>query len=65
MKNEIGELAGSIWQVLNSKGPQTLAQLKKLSNKNDFFTHAAIGWLAREEKLDIIKSGNSFKISLK
>ncbi len=65
MKNEIGELAGNVWELLNKKGPMTLTQLKKSVNKNDFTLHAAIGWLAREDKLDFIKSGNSVKINLK
>ncbi|MBN2413690.1 winged helix-turn-helix domain-containing protein [candidate division KSB1 bacterium] len=65
MKNEIGVLAGNVWELLNKKGPMTLTQLKKLVNSNDFTLHAAIGWLAREDKLDFQKSGNSIKINLK
>ena len=65
MKNEIGELSGTVWEILNEKGPTTVTQLKKLINTRDFLLHAAIGWLAREDKLNVQKSGNSFKISLK
>ena len=65
MKNEIGILAGNVWGILNKKGPMTLTQLKKLVNEKDFTLHAAIGWLAREDKLEFQKSGNSIKIILK
>ncbi len=65
MKNEIGVLAGNVWEILNKKGPMTLTQLKTLVNTKDFLLYAAIGWLSREDKLDFQKTGNSYKIILK
>ena len=65
MINEIGELSGTVWQKLNEKGPMTVTQLKNLLKTDDFILAAAIGWLAREDKLVLKKSGKSIKTSLK
>lgn len=62
---EIGSTAGNVWAYLNDNGPTSLAALKKnLPDSNDFII-AAIGWLAREDKLDFQPSGRTFKVTLK
>ena len=65
MQYEIGELSGQIWKVLDDKGTITLTQLKKSIDSNDFLIGAALGWLAREDKVELQQSGKSVKISLK
>ena len=53
MVNECGRNAGKIWEVLNNNG--SLSQTKLIRNtrlKNDEF-HSAIGWLARENKINM------------
>ena len=65
MVNEIGKLSGNIWLKLNDKGPMTLTQLKNSLKTDDFILAAALGWLAREDKLTIKKTGKAIKISLK
>ncbi len=62
---EIGEQAGVIWKLLDGNGEMTPAQIKKESDATDFVVTAALGWLAREDKIDLVKSGKSVKISLK
>ena len=62
MNVEIGEFAGTIWQLLNTRGPLTLAKIKNSTKQNDFIISAALGWLAREDKIDIQKSGRSVQI---
>ena len=64
MNSEIGALAGNIWNLLNKKGPQTATQIKNQTKESDFNVAAAIGWLAREGKIDFKKSAKSIKISL-
>ena len=64
MVNEIGKLAGRVWQKLNEKGPMTMTQLKNSLKTDDFLLAAALGWLAREDKLTINKTGKAIKISL-
>ena len=62
---EIGRTAGDVWAVLTKKDGQTLAALKKSVDAPADLVVAAVGWLAREEKLDIATSGRSVKVSLR
>jgi len=65
MKEQVGETAGKIWHALNDLGPQTLAQLKKKVNGSGELVDFALGWLAREDKIDICLEKKNFKVSLK
>lgn len=47
----IGTHAGAVWTALNEKGEMDLAKLKKESKLADTEVLAAIGWLAREGKI--------------
>ncbi|MDR1682793.1 MAG: winged helix-turn-helix domain-containing protein [Candidatus Symbiothrix sp.] len=51
MKEKIGNDAGRIWSVLNEAGTKSVKELKKLTKLTEKEIYAAIGWLAREEKL--------------
>ena len=62
---EIGHAAGEIWALLSSDGEQTLATLKKSVDAPAEIVLAAIGWLAREDKLEFTTSGRTVKISLR
>ncbi len=65
MQEEIGTVAGAIWQALKTKGELPLAQLKKeVKGKPPIFDWA-IGWLAREDKIVIAQEKRSFRIRLK
>ena len=54
-KDQVGDTAGQVWRLLDQGGPQTLAQLKKKLNGGSEFLGFAAGWLAREDKLEILK----------
>jgi hypothetical protein len=62
---EIGQVAGDLWHVLDTDGPQTLAAIKKAVDAPNDFVLAAIGWLAREDKLEFSGNSRSLKISLR
>ena len=62
---QIGETAGEIWHLLNDEGPQTLAQLGKKLKRANGRLNFAVGWLAREEKVDIIEDKKTHRIQLK
>lgn len=47
----IGTHAGAVWNVLHEKGGIDLTQLKKETKLTDKELVAAIGWLAREGKV--------------
>ena len=51
MKEKIGSDAGRVWNVLNEQGAKTVKELKKLTKLTEKEIYAAMGWLAREEKL--------------
>ncbi len=65
VNHQVGETAGAVWNLLDRDGPQTLAQLKKKLNGNGELTNFAVGWLAREEKVEIIEERKTFQIRLR
>lgn len=63
--HQIGQVAGKLWKTLDGQGAQSLAALKKSTNDPDDLVVAAVGWLAREDKLDFsTNDGRSVKVSL-
>lgn len=64
MINRIGEVAGEVYRTLESKGQLSATKLKKEVGESEFLVNAAIGWLAREDKIKFDKKGNSLLISL-
>lgn len=65
MKTQIGEMAGHVWQQLSQQGPMTVNRLKESVGVPPDLLHQALGWLAREDKLDFQKNGRSIKVYLK
>ena len=65
MKEAIGEVAGKVWHELHSNGESSAAKLKTKLKSDAFSVNAAIGWLAREDKVALKKSGNTVKVALK
>lgn len=49
----IGETAGAIWRALSDKGPLSTARLVKEVDAPRDVVMQALGWLAREDKIDI------------
>lgn len=49
--DEFGQNAGKVWQVLNAHGPLKEEALLKTTRLNQDDLWAAIGWLARENKI--------------
>jgi hypothetical protein len=64
-RQQLGVTAGKVWHILNDSGPQTVAQLKKKLNGSGEVVGFALGWLAREDKIDISQEKNNFKVALK
>ena len=61
---QIGETAGAIWHSLAENGPQTIARLVKEIDAPRDVVMLALGWLAREHKIDI-DAGRSRTVSLR
>ncbi len=49
----IGTWAGQVWNALNEADVLGVKQIKKITKLKDKEVFAAIGWLAREDKLNI------------
>jgi Winged helix-turn-helix domain (DUF2582) len=62
---EIGETAGAIWQALSSDGPRTFAALMEEVDAPQSIFFMAVGWLSREDKLQIEPANGDYLISLK
>ena len=65
MQAQVGETAGKIWHILNERGPQTVAQLKKGLNGSGELVGFALGWLAREDKVSLSQEKKNIKVILK
>jgi hypothetical protein len=62
---EIGEAAGRVWRALSENGPLTMAKLlKKVDEPRDTVLQA-LGWLAREEKINITEERRNRVIALR
>jgi hypothetical protein len=64
-REQVGVTAGKVWHVLNDSGPLTVAQLKKKLNGSGDLVSFALGWLAREDKIDIYQDKKNLKVTLK
>jgi len=63
--DQVGATAGKIWHELTESGPQTLVQLKKKLNGQSDLVNFAVGWLAREDKVEIVPDKKNFRVQLK
>ena len=60
----IGEAAGEVWQALNRKGKTTLAALEREVDAPPALTHLALGWLARENKINLRHENRAVQVWL-
>jgi hypothetical protein len=65
IKGEVGEMAGQVWDLLSSDGPQTLEELKKKLKPQGEVLSFALGWLAREDKIDFVPEKKTLRVQLK
>ncbi len=65
IKDQVGEAAGQVWQTLTANGPMTLTQLKKKLNGQGDMLGYALGWLAREDKIDMLLQKKTLRLQLK
>lgn len=49
----IGTNAGTVWVALNTADALGVKQIKKITKLKDKEVFAALGWLAREDKVNI------------
>lgn len=64
MKDRIGVVAGQIWHLLNEQGELTPIKIKAQLGLSNTMLYLALGWLSREDKLNIVPFEYTYKISL-
>jgi hypothetical protein len=57
MDSEIGTIAGDVYRYLESNGSATITRLKDAIGKKQSTLNLAMGWLAREGKVERNCSG--------
>jgi hypothetical protein len=61
---QIGETAGAVWHALNENGPLSVAKLVEHVGGNRDVVMQAVGWLAREGKIEITETKRGKVVSL-
>lgn len=54
--DQIGMYAGQVWTALNEADALGVKQLRTITKLKDKEVYAAIGWLAREGKINVVPS---------
>ena len=66
MVSKAGELAGKIWTALNENGQMTGKDLKKaIKAKAEKDVFLGLGWLLREDKVEITEIEKDITVTLK
>jgi len=52
LTDNVGVIAGRVWKILDIWDEADITTLKKLSDSSEEDVYAALGWLAREGKVD-------------
>src|SRR5450755_3011165 len=61
MKEKVIEAAGKTWRFLGQNGETNVSQLAKSLKEKDEVVLQAVGWLAREDKIDYtVKNRRTF-----
>lgn len=65
LEQSIGLSAGQIYEYLSkNNGEASFSKMKKELDLKGNFADLGLGWLAREDKIKLSKSGNSIKVKL-
>lgn len=66
MNEKVGTLAGVVWTALNENGSMVSKDLKKVAGlKSDKELYLAMGWLLREDKINVVEDAKNLTLSLK
>jgi len=60
----IGDMAGAVWKVLGTQGKVALTTLPKVLDRDGALVQQAVGWLAREHKVEFEKQGRALYVKL-
>ncbi|MCH4155883.1 MAG: winged helix-turn-helix domain-containing protein [Muribaculaceae bacterium] len=60
----IGTWAGEVWKALDGQGTLGVKALKKATKLKEKEIYAALGWLAREGKINVVETATDVEVSL-
>lgn len=63
--NEVGELAGKVWHYLDEHGRSSLSAVEQGVEAPRALALMAIGWLAREGKVELLQEGRTMLVCLR
>ncbi len=61
----VGATAGRVWHTLHEEGELRLSALQKRVDASSPLLHMALGWLAREDKIELAPEGRSYRVRLR
>ncbi len=64
MTERIGTTAGKVWQVLRTQEETDIRQLPRIVSEKPVIVNQALGWLAREGKLEYREQGDRLWVTL-
>jgi hypothetical protein len=64
MKEIIGTSAGKIWRIPQKNGDVAISKLPKVLGESESITYQALGWLAREGKIEYSTEEHNTFVSL-
>jgi winged helix-turn-helix protein DUF2582 len=65
LNGKIGATAWKVWVVLYNDGPQTLPQLKRKLYETSDLLNLSLGWLVREDKVEITRKTRGVQVQLR
>jgi hypothetical protein len=65
VESQIAEMARRVWIALGSRGEMTPAELEMTVDASPQLLDFALGWLAREDKVEILSEDTGTKLRLK
>lgn len=65
MNEEIGNVAGEIWNLLKERGELSISGVTAGVNVSQSTAYMGLGWLAREDKLEFVKKSRGVFVRLK
>lgn len=65
MQDRIGEVAGKVWEFLDNNGESSVSAITDAVNVPSTKAYMAIGWLAKEGKLEFHEQGRGKTVTLK
>jgi|APMed6443717190_1056831.scaffolds.fasta_scaffold631260_1 Mn-dependent DtxR family transcriptional regulator len=64
MNNQVGFVAGDIYHLLERLGEASLNDIKEELKQTPSMVQMGVGWLAREEKVQLSKKGAGYVVRL-